>query len=189
MKNIITLFIFLATTILNAQTFELSGGNQIITWQGKAAVGGYAPEGTLEVTNALLKIEDDQITQLEILVDMKSLDQEIEQLRKHLREKDFFYVNKFPEATFKLTKEVEVQSEKVELEGKFTIRGIENEEMVTAILTKNESEVIINFQTKMNRTAYGIKYNSPSFFKRLKENAIDDYFTIKGEIVLQQINN
>lgn len=37
----------------------------------------------------------------------------------------------------------------------------------------------------MDRTQYGVNHNSPSIFKRLKEDAIADEFVLKGELIFQ----
>ena len=45
-----------------------------------------------------------------------------------------------------------------------------------------EGMISITFNHKMDRTTYGVNYNSPSIFKSLKENVIADDFTLKASL-------
>ncbi len=182
MKKAIYLLMFCTTFVVAQTEMTVQNSDQLLNWQGKAAVGGYSPQGTLKVKEATLKMEDDRIDQLDIIVDMKSLEQENTQLRDHLRNEDFFHVAKFPTASFSLTEPCNISSNNVILKGIFTIRGVKKTENIAAEIVETEEGIQLKFKARMNRTEYNIKYNSPSFFKKLKENAIDDYFTIEGEL-------
>jgi polyisoprenoid-binding protein YceI len=158
---------------------------QKITWIGKAAVGGYAPEGSLQILNASATVENDKITSLRIVIDMKTLEQENKQLRDHLRQEDFFHVERFPVATFILTKPISIESEQTELIGEMTIRGKTNTEEIPSTIAYSKGAILIDFSHTMDRTKYGVNYNSPSIFKRIKENAIADEFILKGNITIR----
>ena len=176
---------FLIISILTA-TLCLSQsptGTQLITWQGKAAVGGYAPEGTLEVLDASVEVTNDEIQALSIVVDMRTLEQENTQLRDHLKREDFFFVEQFPVATFVLSEIIPNGSEFI-LAGEMTIRGVTVKEEIPAKINILDRRVELVFEHIMDRIAYGIVYNSPSVFKRLKDNAIADEFKLSGSLVL-----
>jgi len=187
MKKTITLLLlsFVTFTLLGQNNTYTAEKNQDLTWKGKAALGSYAPEGTLTISSASIACDMNDITSLEITVDMKSLYQENQQLMNHLKEEDFFYVKKYPKATFILIEASKIEDGKVRLEGEMTIRGITKKEIIDATLTEIENGVELQFSKKFNRTDYGVNHNSPSIFKRLKENAIDDFFNLKGQIVFK----
>ena len=181
MKSFI-LFIALAiTTISYSQT---QNTNQLITWEGKAAVGSYAPEGTLEILDASVKVLEGEITALSIVVDMRTLEQENTQLRDHLKREDFFYIEKFPVATFVLKEILDKNGPNMILAGEMTIRGVTVKENIPATVEMLEGKLSLTFAHIMDRTDYGIVYNSPSVFKRLKDNAIADEFKLIGNLTI-----
>lgn len=187
MKNTITLllFTFITITLWGQNNVFTTEKDQKISWQGKAAVGTYAPKGTLTLEKATLKCDTNGIQFLEITVNMKTLYQENKQLTKHLKEEDFFYVKKYPKATFKLKKPTKIEEGKVTLEGEMTIRGITQTEIIEATIIEIEDRFELRFSKQFNRTNYGVNHNSPSIFTRLKENAIDDYFNLSGVLIFQ----
>ena len=186
MKKALILILF-TTTIGLAQNKALINNNQqTLSWMGKAAVGSYSPEGTLGIQYAEIEYTKEQITNLSIVIDMGSLEQENVQLKAHLRKKDFFYVDKFPVATFILAEKVAIKNGKAKLTGKMTIRGTANTEVFEALIGFTEETITIAIHQVLDRTHYEINYNSPSIFKKIKENAIADNFVLKGKLVFKK---
>jgi len=128
-----------------------------------------------------MKIEDGRVLELRIIIDMKSLDHENNDLKSHLRNEDFFEVNTFTTATFELLKPIIITNNTAILVGNMTIKNITKEEIIKAKIS-NKS---LSFSHIMNRTIYGIKFNSPSFFKKINENAIADEFILEGRLIFQ----
>ncbi|GGG37603.1 hypothetical protein GCM10011344_43060 [Dokdonia pacifica] len=183
MKTYISiLFLSISTLLFSQETYTITDNSSTLTWGGKAAVGGYAPEGTLQIQKAIITCESNTITALEIIVDMTSLYQENKQLSGHLRDKDFFHVKKYKIAKFTLSEPAAISSGTCILNGYMTIKDTQNKEQVKATVTIREGMISIAFNHKMDRTTYGVNYNSPSIFKSLKENVIADDFTLKGSL-------
>ena len=183
MKNIfLILALFIYSTTFAQKETKVSENGQSLTWIGKAAVGGYAPEGTLKIMSGKIVYTSEEIVDLKIVIDMKSLEQENVQLRDHLRDKDFFYVKKFPVATFILSEAVKIENGYANILGNMTIRGKTQPEKISALISPSAEGVKIDFKHKMDRTRYGVNHNSPSIFKKIKENAIADEFILKGAI-------
>ncbi|MEL6812017.1 MAG: YceI family protein [Bacteroidota bacterium] len=183
MKTIFNLlFILITFPFWSQQQGNISENEQTISWIGRAAVGSYAPEGTLGILNGSISYTSEEITALSMVVDMRTLEQENTQLRDHLRAKDFFYVKKFPVATFILSSPVKIENGTANLTGKMTIRGEAQDEDIKASLIISEEGIRVSFNHTMDRTRYGVNHNSPSIFKKLKENAIADEFVLKGAL-------
>lgn len=180
-KTILALIIAINIAKLNAQELQLNTSKSAITWTGKAAFNAYSLTGTLEANKGTITIENDQILDLEIQIDMKSLDHDNSDLKRHLRSKDFFEVATYTKATFKMTKSAIIKDKKAVLIGHMTIKGITKEEMINISFCDNK----LTFEQTMDRTQYGIKFNSPSFFKKMKENAIADNFILKGHFTFE----
>ncbi|MGV6830454.1 MAG: YceI family protein [bacterium] len=181
-KSIFTLITVISCLVIQnnfAQTYNIDISKSTLNWQGKAAFNSYSPSGSINVKSGKITLEDSLITSLKIIVDMKSLDHENADLKKHLRNKDFFEVKKYTEAIFQIDEPVEIKNNQAEVIGKMTIKGITREEKVLL----NFKDQTMNFNIQLDRTKYNIKFNSPSFFKKLKENAIADEFNLKGELV------
>jgi polyisoprenoid-binding protein YceI len=171
----ISLFSFGQDKIVNTKKSTLS-------WTGNAAFDAYALTGTLKVKSGSLKIKNDTIKALKITINMKSLDHENDDLKKHLSGKDFFEVKTYAEAIFELTEPVKVCNNKAQLIGTLSIKNITKTE--TFLITLNDEYSNLSFDIAIDRTVYGVKFNSPSFFKKMKENAIADEFKLIGNLVL-----
>ena len=125
MKTIAIIFscLLLQSLAFAQETLELDN-TKPLTWQGKAAMGGYAPEGTLDVEKVVITLENEKITSLVVAVDMKSLSQENKRLEKHLRNEDFFDVKVFPQAVFTLTTPVELTNGICKLQGVMSLTAL-----------------------------------------------------------------
>lgn len=179
---VLTLTMFIGIQQSNAQLYKLKTKKQQLEWTGKAAFKAYSLTGTLDVDKGTLELKNDKIITLEIIVDMKSLDHENSDLKKHLRNEDFFEVNTYKKATYVLAMPTTIKNGKATLKGKMTIKNKTKEETIDATIKKTTNGLTIAFDHEMDRTAYNVKYNSPSFFKSLKQNAIADEFSLKGSI-------
>ncbi len=78
-------------------------------------------EGSFEYEDGA--IEDASV---DVTIDMASLDSNHAERDKHLREKDFFYVKEYPEATFKSTG-IESTDDGFVITGDLTMRGVTKE--------------------------------------------------------------
>ncbi|EDP71318.1 YCE I like family protein [Flavobacteriales bacterium ALC-1] len=182
--NQLTIFVILC--LISAFTFGQSKTidtyKSTLNWTGKAAFNTYSLSGTLKVKSGAITIENDSIKSLNIVIDMKSLDHENKDLKTHLRGNDFFEVKTYSQATFKLSKAVSISNNEAQITGEMTIKDISKTESFTIKLNENYSE--LSFNISIDRTDYGVKFNSPSFFKKMKENAIADEFKLKGNLKL-----
>ena len=179
MKNIKTiLFLILPFLQISAQTSYLKASK--LKWTGKAAFNSYELTGTLKTQEGLIVIDQNTITNLKIIVSMESLNHENSDLKSHLRSKDFFDVKNYKTAFFELTQPAEIINKEVTLIGTMTIKGVRNSESISAFINSETST--ISFKTNLNRVNYGVTFNSPSVFEKLKENAIADIFVLQGTL-------
>jgi len=168
------------------ESYNLNNDLSTLIWQGSAALGSYNPQGTLQVSAGNITICSEKVYTMDITIAMKTLSQENTDLQEHLKNKDFFHVKTFPESTFVLSDAVPVKNGTVVLQGKMTIKGETLPENIPAKVVISEETVTLTFEHEIDRTRYGINYNSPSIFKRLKENAIADTFSIQGTLVFKK---
>ncbi len=95
-----------------------------------------------------------------------SIDTGIEGRDKHLRNADFFDVEKYPEITFKSSK-VEKKGKQLMAHGTFTMRGVSKEIVLPITMTgkfvdPKTSKTSYGFSStlKINRMDYGVSYQS-----------------------------
>ncbi len=178
----ITLLSLFSLSVFSQDTAIITKETQTINWKGKAATGGYEPEGTINIIGGEITYSNTEITALYVTIDMRSLYHENKQLKTHLKEEDFFDVKKFPVATFTLKEKAIIENNSLSLHGEMTIKGTSNTEVITAILSFNKNEISLTINHEMDRTRYGVNFNSPSIFTSMKENLIADEFSLKGSV-------
>jgi len=98
-----------------------------------------------------------------------------DKLTEHLKSDDFFAVIKYPTATFSLTG-VLAGSEpgQFTLAGNLTIRGITKPIEIPVTASQAGDTLMVNGKAVVDRSLYGVKFGSTSFFKELADNVIID---------------
>ncbi|MFD2563076.1 YceI family protein [Aquimarina rubra] len=180
---ILTLSLILGVQEIHSQNYILNTKKSTMFWTGKAAFNSYSLKGTIAPKKGTLSINDTAISDLNIIINMKSIDHENNDLKSHLKNEDFFEVKTYPEATFSINNETLVKNSTTILIGKLTIKGKTNTENIPVKIEQIKSGIVLKFKHAIDRTKYGINHNSPSIFKRMKENAIADEFILEGTLV------
>ena len=135
----------------------------------------------------MLVIDNDRLVGGDFTIDMNSinvLDTDNKKLLRHLKSADFFQVEKYPTATFKIS-ESTITDGKTMVKGFLTIKGITEKIEFPATISKNDNDqVVLESETfKVNRAKFNITYKSKTFFTNLKDQFIQDKFDIKVRIV------
>lgn len=163
-------------------TIDASQSN--VSWVGKKVTGKHT--GTLDFQEGYLEMDGDNITGGKFVVDMTSLQvtdlqagKGKEKLEGHLNSPDFFGVEAFPTATFEIT-DTHNNGDAYSVAGNLTIKG--HTEFVKVRLIQNGNTATTTFE--VDRTKFGIKYGSSSFFDGLKDKAINDKFELTINLVM-----
>jgi len=180
-----------STTYISAQTkteFKAAPQKSKVNWVGKKPTGQH--NGTVNISNGILVVEKDEIVSGNFTIDLNTIlvvDLEPGTLNNklvgHLKSEDFFHVEKFPIATFKLSKAVRKDNANYILTGDLTMKGITHPVTFGAAvninkgsLTAKSSEIILD------RVKWDVKTMSKSVFADLKDNYIDDEMIIIVEL-------
>ena len=148
-----------------------------VNWKGYKVTGEHF--GTIQLKEGTLSFEGDKLVGGNIVIDMTSImvtDMEGEyadKLAGHLKADDFFGTDKHPTATLKFTK-VGGHGSHYHVTADLTIKGITS----PVNFEMNVADNAATTKLKIDRTKYGIKYGSASFFDDLKDKAISDEFDI-----------
>lgn len=170
----------LTTNVLFAQTPASADiKNSIINWTGHAEVGSYSPAGTLNFKEGHVSMKDGNITAADFTVDMTSMKQDNETLLGHLKSDDFFDVAKYPTSRIVISKIANGRGY-----GLLTIKNKTLPFNCGVIIAKSNGKTIITGNATIDRTQYGIIYNSGNFFSGLGDKAIKNTFDINFSIVI-----
>lgn len=107
-------------------------------------------------------LDNGAVTSAKATIQAKSIDTGIAKRDEHLRNADFFDVEKFPTITFESTK-VEKDGDKTSVTGKFTMHGVTKEIRLPAVVKGpvndpwGNTRIGVTAETALNRTDYGMK--------------------------------
>lgn len=182
MKNLKTIGIavlaisFMSFTVLKEKAVNIKESK--INWVGKKVTGQH--EGTINLKSGALKFEGNKLAGGNFVVDMTSLvvtdlsGDGKAKLEGHLKSDDFFGVANHETASFKITKVTQKKANSYTINGDLTIKGKTNP--IEFNMAIDGSSATANL--KIDRTKYGIRYGSASFFDNLKDKAIYDEFDL-----------
>jgi polyisoprenoid-binding protein YceI len=104
----------------------------------------------------------------------------------HLKGDDFFGVEEFPEASFKVNNSEMTDGKTLRVSGDLTIKGHTNPISFLSTLEKGESSLIFTGIMEVDRSLFDVRYGSDKFFDNLGDKAISDIFTLEFRLFLEQ---
>ena len=179
------------------KSYSVSADVSKVMWTGSKPAGKHT--GTVNISEGSLTAVDGQVTGGSFTLDMNSIsctDLEGDQkayLESHLKgmgddnKNDFFNVRDFPTAKFEITKVAKRESDpegNALVYGNLTMKDVTKQVGFKAMVDAKDGMVRVsspNFE--INRTDWGIKYGSPTFFEGLKDKAIDDNIALSISLV------
>ncbi len=172
----------------NAKEFKVIPASSTLAWEAKKVTGQH--NGTIAIADGTLNVDHKKITGGKVSVDMNTIvDVDLtdagynQKLIGHLKSDDFFGVAKFPTATLEV-KNVAAKSDNLcHFTADLTIKGISSPVEFDAEVTEAGGQLTAAGSIVVNRTKYGIKYGSGSFFQGLGDKVIYDDFTLKFKLV------
>lgn len=180
------LFAFSTTTSVKVDT-EAS----TVNWKGYKVTGSHT--GTIGVKDGQLDFTDGVLTGGSFAIDMSSIavtDLQGEyagKLEGHLKSEDFFGVEKFPTATYNITKVVSRGTPgDYRITGELTIK--ENTETVrfNANVVEKDGAYVATTGFKLDRSDFNVRFGSGSFFDNLGDKTIYDEFDLEVKLVTKK---
>lgn len=151
-----------------------------IEWTGKKITGS-SHHGTIQLKEGYLNLtENGTLTGGEFIMDMNTINvtdlsgENKVKLEGHLNNDDFFGVDKYSTSKFVITKTTKKTNNVYTVTGNLTIKG--KTEPVTFDMTVNDDTA--SAKINVDRTKYGIRYGSGSFFSNLGDNTINNNFVL-----------
>lgn len=172
-----------------AVNYKVDAENSVINWKGFKPTGTH--NGTLKLSEGSVAVENGTVTGGNFMIDMNSIvvldikdEKSNADLVGHLKGEDFFDTAKNGFGAFAITG-VETKDGKTMVKGNLTLKGIKkNIEFPATVAMDGDAMTISTAPFSINRTDWGIKYKSKTFFDDLKEKFINDEieisFTVKA---------
>jgi polyisoprenoid-binding protein YceI len=187
MKKFIATVVALSAMTAFGQTYNVDSSISKITYVGKKVTGEHT--GTISLKSGSLTFKGDTISAGEFVADMNSLtstditDKEYNaKYVSHMKSPDFFNTEKHPESKL-VIKSSKKTKNGLEVSGELTMLGeTKPVSFVVTNLKKTDAGVTGKSNLTLNRTQWGLKYGSTSFFKGLGDKAIHDEFTLAVEL-------
>ena len=177
--------ILMSGSAMFAQKVEVNTKKSSVEWLGKKI--GSQHEGNIQLKSGSFELQDDKIVAGNFVVDMTTItntDLENENYNQklvgHLKSDDFFGVEKYPSATFEVTRSSKFSNGKATLTGDITIKG--KTESVSFEVVRAGKEY--NTKVEIDRSKFDVRYGSTAFFDKLGDKAIDDIFTLEIKLVV-----
>lgn len=176
-------------SMLPAGNFTLADDQSTVRWEGSKVIGG-AHFGVIPTTGGELMIDETgsftggrlALNPAGITVD--DLEGESQQrLLDHLNGEDFLHTAEFPEASFNLVSMTPNEDSTYTATGNLTLRGVTAPftAVVQAMPTENGVKVTGDFE--LDRTNYGIEFQSESLLDIAQEAAIKDTVMIELDLM------
>ncbi|MFZ4543344.1 MAG: YceI family protein [Saprospiraceae bacterium] len=193
MKKLVLFLAFVMVSIIAAQaapgpmTFKVDVAKSTFKWTGKKISGSHW--GYIKLNNGMFTVSNGSVTSGDINVNMNTIDCQDTQgeygdkLVGHLKSDDFFGVSKFPASMLKIKSVMAKGGNQYDVKADLTIKGITHELSFPATIDVKGTEMKATAKVMVERTKYGIRYGSGSFFENLGDKAIDNNFEMEVNLV------
>lgn len=164
---------------------EINIETSTLGWSASRLVGGLH-EGEVAISEGSLVEVDGEFTGGEFVIDMTAITEEggSERFLQHVASDDFFGVEEFPTAMLEITSfELDEDSEtSFVVTGDLTIRDKTNEVNFPATIERGEEGITAQAEFDIDRTRWGVVFDSGSVFTTLGERAIKDEISYTLEL-------
>ncbi len=176
------------------ETYKIDTKESKLTWTGTKKIGS-AHTGGVSFKEGQVELKKGDLTGGNFKVDMTTLNdvdlakspENQKKLETHLKSADFFHVEKYPEATFKITQVQKKSDKDYVIKGDLTMIGNTQPIEFPATITKEKDVLKGDAKVKVDRTKWGLKYGSGDFFKELTgDKIINNEFELDLKLVAKK---
>ena len=157
-----------------------------VKWVGKKVAGEHY--GSVQLKSGTIEMTGGKLTGGSFEMDMTSITCEdldgewSDKLVGHLKSDDFFGVNNYNTAKLNVKKVTPAGSNKYNVLAHLTIKGKTHPVEFPVTVSDKNGNVKAAGTITVDRTKYGIRYGSDSFFDNLGDKAIENNFTLSFEL-------
>jgi polyisoprenoid-binding protein YceI len=188
------LIISFAISLKAQKSLAIDINKSKVHWSGSYSFDYGGHEGTVKIKEGQLLSNEDKITGGSFVIDMNTIvntdDDFSQDLVDHLKSEDFFEVKKYPTAQLVIknvkyhgsnnTKDSQVY---IRITGNFTIKNITQSVWFEGVINPENTFIFAKF--KIDRTQYGVNYQSKGLGASIKDGIISDAIELKIELYLK----
>ena len=165
-----------------------------VEWTGRSLTGAHT--GTVRLLRGEIEVRGGQPVRASFTLDMQSIentDIEDEGMReilvRHLKSDDFFHVEKYPEAGFRLTKIEPIAgatpgTPNAKVTGQLTLKDVTRELTFAAILGPTpDGTLAADAHFDIDRTLWNVRYGSGKFYEKLGKHLVNDTISLGLKVV------
>ena len=160
----------------------------VVAWKGSSVKGAHS--GYVYISKGDLMIENGQLMGGTVEVNMNTIEDNNHgrdnNLIKHLKNPDFFDVEKFPISTIAITRVASINAGDKEITLNLTIKGITHPVTFAAKIEVIDRIVKANGKLVIDRTKWNVRYNSGKFYDNLADKTISDDIEFNINIVAKK---
>lgn len=175
-------------------TYQIDSLESVLLWKGRGLKT--TQNGIVDIKSGVINVSEDEVTG-SLVIDMASLQctdnmsgEWVYLLEGHLKSKEFFNVEEYPEAQLDLVAadqlmDVDGNPIGYDVLAHLTIKGI-NESIGFRIKIQPDGEKLkINGHTTIDRTRWAIYYGSEKYFPNIGEKLIHDFIEMNFDLVFK----
>ena len=193
MKKMLVVLVLLVNTLCVSAQLDtpIKVSQSEIKWSGAQLFNLNPHNGTVAFKEGRIQFEGKKLKSGSFVIDMNTIANTDggynEGLVDHLKNEDFFEVDKYPTATLTITKVTYdgILDLSLEVAANLTIKGITQPITFSAKVESNDKQMVITSKFVIDRSRWDVKYSSPTFFQNLGNNAISDEIKFEVKIVAE----
>ena len=180
-----------ASSVPQGQKYNIDTKESVVTWQGSMLLASEGEHtGYVYISKGELMIEKGQLVGGTVEIDMNTIENKDKENKnspiKHLKSPDFFDVEKSPISTFAITRVASANGENIKVTGNLTIKGITHPVTFPAKMEVKDGVVKANGKLIIDRTDWGIRYESGKFYDIIANQTISDDIEFLMKIVAKK---
>ncbi len=166
--------------------YEIDTEISVVRWTGRNLFNHH--QGTLKLASGHIEVQNGVLQSARFIIDMNSIACEDlvdtaynAMLIRHLRDDDFFAVDRFPTAEFVCDRTDPLQSctpgtPNYTLHGSMTLRGVSKPLSFPAVIAAADADHLTGqVQFELDRTQFGSHYGSGKLFAFLGKHVVNDH--------------
>ena len=189
MKKIILICmsLFMTNVFAAEKSVSIDVKKSSVEWHAKKVTGAHY--GNVSIKSGALKMKDGQLVGGDFVIDMTTFtctdiasEKYNTKFVNHLNSDDFFSVKKHSTAKLKITESRLGKGGHFDVFADLTIKGVTKPVIFRANVSKKKNQIAADAEITFNRTHFGIKYGSGSFFSDLGDKMINDDVVLKVKL-------
>ena len=172
-----------------------------VIWTGKKIGGSHT--GKVSIKKGEVEYKNNKFVKGFVSIDLTTITNDDlkdptynQKIVSHLKSEDFFNVEKFPLAFFKINSVSELHNfvpgqPNLDVSGMMTIRGVTKPFETKLFYTPSKTGFVVKGKLIIERTQFGLKFNAKSFLsadklKEIGDKLIDDNFEVDLNLVAKK---